>query len=294
MIDAHHHIWRQHDLPWLLGPEQPRIFGEYEAIKRDYLINEYLGDIKHTPIERSVYVQANWSPNWAVDEARWVQSVADDTGWPDAIVAYADFTSGNIDVQLERLQQVPLVRGIRQQLHWHTAPQYCFAKRPDLGSDPVFQRNINRLVDYGWCFDLQIFPSQAEHAVALANACPEVAFIVQHAGMLEDFTDTGWARWRRSMEAMANCSNIAVKLSGLGTFTRNLNKPLIQQTVSETLQTFGIDRCMYGSNFPIEKLWTSYDDLFRTLQEVTSHLSESDVNAIFNDNAERYYRLDKP
>ena len=68
----------------------------------------------------------------------------------------------------------------------------------------------------------------------------------------------------------------------------------IQQTVSETLRIFGIDRCMYGSNFPIEKLWTSYDDLFRTLQEVTSNLSESDVNAIFNDNAERYYRLDKP
>ena len=58
IIDAHHHIWLQKDLPWLLGPEQPRIFGSYESIKRDYLIQEYLGDIADLGISKSVYVQA--------------------------------------------------------------------------------------------------------------------------------------------------------------------------------------------------------------------------------------------
>ena len=77
IIDAHHHIWRQADLPWLLGPEQPRIFGPYKAIMRDYLIEEFLDDIKGSGIEKSVYVQANWAPNWFADEAAWVQSVAD-------------------------------------------------------------------------------------------------------------------------------------------------------------------------------------------------------------------------
>ena len=64
IIDAHHHIWRQADLPWLLGPEQPRIFGPYKAIMRDYLIDDFLDDIKGSGIEKSVYVQANWAPNW--------------------------------------------------------------------------------------------------------------------------------------------------------------------------------------------------------------------------------------
>ena len=64
MIDAHHHIWRQTDLPWLLGPERPRIFGAYAPIKRDYPIGEYLADIEGSGIGKSVYVQANWAPNW--------------------------------------------------------------------------------------------------------------------------------------------------------------------------------------------------------------------------------------
>ena len=68
MIDAHHHIWLQKDLPWLLGPEVPRIFGAYGAIKRDYRIEEYLADLGKAGIEKSVYVQANWAPNWFADE----------------------------------------------------------------------------------------------------------------------------------------------------------------------------------------------------------------------------------
>jgi hypothetical protein len=80
MIDAHHHIWRQADLPWLIGPEQPRIFGPYRAIMRDYSIREYQADIAGTGIAKSVYVQANWAPNWAADEVAWVQEIAEEHG----------------------------------------------------------------------------------------------------------------------------------------------------------------------------------------------------------------------
>ena len=92
MIDAHHHIWRKKDLPWLLGPERPRIFGPYAPLKRDYAVEEYLQDIDGAGITRSVYVQANWAPNWAADEAAWVRAEHDRTGWPHAIVAFADVT----------------------------------------------------------------------------------------------------------------------------------------------------------------------------------------------------------
>ena len=103
MIDAHHHIWRQKDLPWLLGPEQPRIFGSYKSIMRDYPIDEFLSDVEGTGITKSVYVQANWAPNWAADEAAWVQSVADEIGWPHAIVGYADFTVEDVRPLLDSL-----------------------------------------------------------------------------------------------------------------------------------------------------------------------------------------------
>ncbi|MEO0830041.1 MAG: amidohydrolase, partial [Pseudomonadota bacterium] len=103
MIDAHHHIWRQADLPWLLGPEQPRIFGSYGAIRRDYWLEEYLQDIQGSGIEGSVYVQANWAPNWAIDEALWVEAEAQRTGWPMAVVAFADVTRRDCRKTLEKL-----------------------------------------------------------------------------------------------------------------------------------------------------------------------------------------------
>lgn len=291
MIDSHHHIWRQQDLPWLLGPEQPRIFGSYGGIKRDYLIDEYLRDITSAGIQKSVYVQANWSPNWAMDEVQWVQSVAEESGWPHGIVAFADFTGADVKPQLEKLADCNLVCGIRQQLHWHENPQYRFATRDDIASNPVFQHNIRQLADYGWCFDLQVFPGQWRHAAALASACPEVNFILQHAGMIEDTTEQGWAQWRQMMSALAGFENMYVKLSGLGTFVHRVDLELIDKIVSETVAVFGAQRCMFGSNFPIEKLWTSYEELYVAMKTVTAGFNDDEVQAIYNDTAQRLYRL---
>ena len=291
MIDAHHHIWRQQDLPWLLGPEQPRIFGPYSAIKRDYLIDEYLGDIKGSGITKSVYVQANWAPNRFADEVAWVQSVADQTGWPHGIVGYADFTADDVRPQLEKLKDYPLMRGIRQQYHWHENPLYKFAPRADLPADPLVQKNIGKLADYGWSFDLQVFSSQMADAARLARTCPDVTFILQHAGMLEDTSEDGWKMWRDGMRRLAECENVVTKLSAFGTFIHRNDAGFIREMILETEKIFGADRCMFGSNYPIEKLWTSYTDLFSAFRQGASKLSKTAQRAIFNDTASRVYRL---
>jgi len=291
MIDAHHHIWRQTDLPWLLGPEQPRIFGPYGPIKRDYLIEEFLTDLKDLGIEKSVYVQANWAPNWAADEAAWVQRIADDYGWPHGIVAYADMTMPDVRPTLDRLAKYPLLRGIRQQLHWHENPLYRFAPHADLASDPIVQKNVARLADYGWSFDLQVFAAQMDGAAALAAACPNVTFILQHAGMPEDTSKSGWAAWRKAMKVLAKNENVVTKLSAFGTFIHRNDPDFIAQTIAETLKIFPADRAMYGSNFPIEKIWTTYQDLFAAFQAATAKLSAKERNAIFNDTAARVYRI---
>jgi len=291
MIDAHHHIWLQKDLPWLLGPEQPRIFGPYSGIKRDYTIEEYLDDIAGSGIAKSVYVQANWAPNWAADEVAWVQSVADRHGWPHGIVGYADFSMDDVRPQLERLKGYPLMRGIRQQLHWHENPAYRFAARPDLPADPTVQKNIARLADYGWSFDLQVFPAQMADAAKLARACPDVTFVLQHAGMLEDTSKDGWALWRDGMRRLAECGNVVTKLSAFGTFIHRNDATFIHKMIVETEKIFGAERCMYGSNFPIEKLWTSYSEMFDAFRKGSATLGESARQAIFNDTAERVYRL---
>jgi predicted TIM-barrel fold metal-dependent hydrolase len=186
IVDAHHHIWRRRDLPWLDGPMQPRIFGAYESIRRDYLMGEYLADIAGCEVTHSVYVQANWAKASFEEEVAYVQRASDETGYPHAIVGYADFLVDDVRPQLDRLVKYRGMRGLRMQLHWHTNPQYSFADRPDLARDPTLQRNVAHLADYGWTFDLQAFAAQMPGAAELAASCPDVTFILQHAGMPED------------------------------------------------------------------------------------------------------------
>jgi predicted TIM-barrel fold metal-dependent hydrolase len=291
-VDAHHHIWRQADLPWLTGPMQSRIFGPYEPIRRDYSIEEYLGDLAGSGIARSVYVQTNWANDRFEDEADWVQETANLHGWPHAIVAYADLGIDDVRPQLDRLARYPLVRGVRMQLHWHDNPLYRFAARPDLCEDAVIRRNVARLSDYGFSFDLQVFAPQMAGAAHLAEACPKVTFILQHAGMLEDLSPQGRADWRAGMQRLAARPNIVSKLSGLGTFIHRNNPGHVTSVLADTVAIFGAERCLFGSNFPIEKLWTSYRELVDAFRAAASLLGAQTQDAIFRTTASRIYRLE--
>jgi predicted TIM-barrel fold metal-dependent hydrolase len=291
IVDAHHHIWRQADLSWLSGPMQPRIFGPYEPIRRDYSVTEYLDDIAGSDVLRSVYVQTNWPNDRFESEAAWVQQTANENGWPHALVAYADFSVDDVHPQLDRLARYPLVRGARMQLHWHENPLYRFAVRPDLCSDPVIRRNVGRLAEYGWSFDLQVFAPQMAEAAMLAESCPEVTFVLQHAGMLEDLSSEGRAAWRAGMTRLARCPNVVSKLSGLGTFIHRNDLAHIADVLDDTVAIFGAERCLFGSNFPIEKLWTSYRDLVDAYRTATAHLRPEQRHAIFAATARCVYRL---
>ena len=291
IIDAHHHIWRQRDLPWLLGPMQPRIFGPYEAIRRDYPIAEYLDDLAGSGVEKSVYVQVNWAPEKFEDEVAWVQQTAEQSGWPHAIVGYADFLADDVRPQLDRLAKYPLMRGIRMQLHWHENEMYRFAARLDVMSEPLFRRNIARLADYGWSFDLQVFAGQMAAAADLAADCPQTNFILQHAGMLEDLSAAGRNAWRAGMAKLATHTNVYVKLSAFGTFSHQNDPAHIADTVGQTTALFGADRCLFGSNFPIEKLWTDYASLLAAHRDAVAALSAAEQSAVFRETAAKVYRI---
>jgi predicted TIM-barrel fold metal-dependent hydrolase len=291
MIDSHFHIWRQSDLPWLMGPMQPRIFGPYEPIRRDYPIEEYLAEARAAGVTRSVYVQANWAVERYLDEVAFVADASKRSGFPIAIVAYADMLAEDARPQLDALAKEPSVRGVRMQLHWHENPLYRFAREPDLCRNQTLQRNAARLADYGWSFDLQVFTGQMAGAAELAEACPRVTFVLQHAGMLEDTSAAGVDAWKQAMAGLARRPNIVSKLSGLGTFLRRNDAPHIAFVARETIKLFGADRCLFGSNFPIEKLWTSYADLWAAHRAAIAHLSPADRAAITDGAAKRVYKL---
>lgn len=291
VVDSHFHVWQQADLPWLSGPMQPRIFGPYEAIQRDYLMAEYLKDTRDTGVEKSVYVQANWPVEKATEEVAWVSAVAKETGWPHGIVGYADMSVDDVRPALDRLSVYPRMRGIRQQFHWHENPLFRFASDPDICKNAAVQANVAKLADYGWSFDLQVFAGQMDGACELADACPNVTFILQHAGMLTDTSAQGREHWRSQMAKLAQRPNVVSKLSGFGTFLHRRDSEHITWLTRETVALFGADRCLWGSNFPIEKLWTDCSSLLDTHRTAAGGLSTAEQTAVFNTTASRVYRL---
>lgn len=292
IVDAHHHVWRRDDLPWLNGPMVPRIFGPYEPIRRDYAMEEYLVDTAGTGVSASVYVQANWPLERSLDEVRWVREVHEHTGWPSAIVGSADlFDAGAPAVFAAQQAASPLVRGIRLQLHWHENELYRFASAPDRMRDPVLRRNVARLADLGWVFELQVFSGQMADAADLVAALPDVTFVLLHAGMLESAADEHVRPWLAGLDLLAAQPNLVVKLSAQGTFVHRVDEELIGLVADASLERFGAERCMFGSNFPIEKLWTDYPTLLGAWQTALASRTEAERRDVFSDTARRVYRI---
>ncbi len=291
IIDAHHHIWRQADLPWLMGPMLPRIFGPYEPLRRDYPIAEFLADIAGQGVTRSIYVQTNWAPGEEVNETRWVQGVADAHGWPAAIVSYADLGAGDLSRTLDGHSECAAFRGIRQQLHWHEKELYRFAATPDIMNGAAWQKGFAEVAERGLVFELQLFTSQFADGARLAEDFPDASIVLEHAGMAEDDSEAGRTAWAEGMKRLAENANVSTKLSGLGTFVQSCEAAGIAEIMHRTVAIFGPERCMFGSNFPVEKLWTGYGDLLSAHRAAAAQYGEAEQRAIFHDNAARIYRL---
>ena len=195
---------------------QPRIFGPYEPIRRDYPIDEYLADLAGSGVTRSVYVQANWANDRFEDEVAWVQRRRDG----DRLAArhrrpMPTWRSPTCGRSWTGWRAIRWLRGVRMQLHWHENPLYRFAARPDLcaRSAAAAQRRAARRLR------LELRPAGVRAADGRAppnspTPVPSVTFVLQHAGMLEDLSPAGRAAWRAGMArlaALAQCRRKAVR-----------------------------------------------------------------------------------
>lgn len=291
IVDAHHHIWQLERTPWLNGPIVPRIFGDYAPLRRDYAIEEFAQDVAPHGVTKSVYVQVNVAPGDEIWEAQWAAEQGRRCGLIHAIVAFCDLASDTAEPTLEALAQVEAVRGIRQQLHWHRDPLYSFARRPAIFLDPQWQNGLRALSSHGMHFELQVFPSQFADALTLVDAFPTVRFILLHAGMLEDRSADGRSFWIEGLKRLAERDNVHVKLSATGTFTRRCDAAELETILRPTIDTFGPDRCIFGSNFPIEKLWTDYSSLMGAIHSALRPYSEEERHKILCVNAEQFYKI---
>jgi predicted TIM-barrel fold metal-dependent hydrolase len=266
--------------------------GDNRLLPRQYDVAAFFRDTQDIEVLRSVNIESN--PADPIAEVRWLQAHADDPadrGHPHGIVAYADLSRSDAPETLERLAGYPNVRGIRQILNVHADPRYNYVDRHYL-ADPQWRENVGLLENYGWSFDLQLYPTQAAVAAEVIKANPGIGFILNHTGMCDDRASVqGWDEWRHGLRALAVCDNTAIKLSGLAMFDHGWTVESFRPLVLEAIERFGAGRCMFASNFPIDGLHASYTLLWEAYAQLVSDMSASEREDLFIHNATRYYRL---
>lgn len=294
IVDPHQHFWdlERNPHPWLNGDHAVAFrYGDYSALKRNYLPEDYRRDTANQNVVASVHVEAEWDPSDPVAETRWLHEIAARTGFPHAIVGQAWFAREDIEAVLAGHAGYPLVRAVRQKPAAAASPDEVIAGAPGSMGDPVWRSGYGLLEKFGLHYELQTRYWHLVEGAALARDFPDIAIVLNHAGVPEDRSPRGLAAWREGMEAMAAEPNVSVKISGIGQKDRPWTVDGNRDVVLQVIEMFGVERCMFASNFPVDSLVAGYDTIFDGFKAITSEFSDADRRKLFHDNAVRIYRL---
>ena len=295
IVDAHHHLWDPVSnasgigYTWLRDIGAAKPFGDPTPIQRDYLADEFLGESPHEVVG-SVHVQADGGLPDPVAETAWLDRVAEERGVPGGIVGFADLTSDDaMDVIERHVTASPRFRGVRQIIaRTEGLPAISFAAT-ELLDDARWRKNYAALAEHGLSFDLQLHPAQMRRAADFVGDHPGVPVVIDHAGSPHDRSERGLAEWRDGMSALAGASHVHCKISGLGMFDPDWTAETMAPVIDHIIQAFGPQRTMWGSNFPVDKLFGPYD---RAVEAVRSRVADDDADAVFRNTASRFYRID--
>ena len=298
-VDAHVHLWKLDHLsyPWLTPPfsdDGPN--GSVEAIAHDYGLDDYFKDAAGYNVVKLVHIDAGAAAKDALAETCWLQGLASEewadagAGFPQAIVAFAALNDPDVDSLLAQHALSKNVRGIRHIVNWHPDPKRTYTPQ-NLLDDPAFARGYALLAKYRMSFDLQIYPNQMTQAYHLAKAHPDVPVILNHTGMPVDRDAAGIAAWKSGMTLLATLPHVATKISGLGFIDRHWTEDAMRPLVLETIEAFGVERSLFASDFPTDKLFNTYSRQLEFYDALTGDFSATERDALFAANAERIYRI---
>jgi predicted TIM-barrel fold metal-dependent hydrolase len=291
-IDAHHHLWELGRFPyrWLAPDAPPRPFGDHGPLKRDYRLADYLADIEGAGIVGSVFVEANSDAQDAA-EIEWIDAIAQ-PDFPKAAVGRLDLRRPDAASVLDGFCRSPRMRGIRMSVCWDERPRWRFIDRPDVMLMPEFRAGLAAMTARGLVLDILVVPGQLAQLAELARAHPDQTIVLDHLGSPAFESDADREVWRDGMRACAACPNISVKISALWTIDRAWRPDRIREPVRFVLALFGPERCLWASNYPVEKLMCPIRDQLAHLREVLADLSDDEQNKVFVTTAAKIYRLE--
>lgn len=293
IIDAHHHFWDplRNYHPWLRDePMIPFRYGDYTAIRGRFMPGDYDALTSGWEVIGSVTMEGEWDPSDPMGEAEWMSALAQETGRPAAHVAQIWLDRDDCETVLERYAGLPLVRSVRHKPRSNAGP----GQGPGGLSDPAYLRGVARLARAGLMFDLQTNWWHLPEIGAIRRAAPDLPVIINHTGLPADRSAEGIAGWRQALSVAAGFGNVWLKISGLGLAGRAWSLADNRDIIRVAIDTFGPERAMFASNFPVDGLCGSFDTIYAGFDAASADYSQAERAALFHGTAARVYGLDLP
>ena len=277
IIDTHLHLVYRDRLsyPWL---------ADVAALNRDFHYETYAAEARRCGVTDALHMEVDVAPGDIEAETRNVAALALESGslLRGAISSCRPEEDG-FPAFLERQLADPFVKGFRRVLH--VVPD-------DISERPLFRDNLRRLAGAGRPFDLCVRPDQIDKAIALADAAPELQFVLDHCGV-PAIKDRAEHPWREKIAEIAKRPNVAVKVSGVVAYADPAVWTIddIRPYVEHAIASFGWDRVVWGSDWPVCTLTASLSTWVAATHAITLGCSKDERERLLSANARRIWRL---
>jgi predicted TIM-barrel fold metal-dependent hydrolase len=277
IVDTHQHLWDKELFHYAWLEPLPKL-------DRSFRLSDYHDATRGLDIEKTVFVECDIDESLMMDEVLYILRMAHDSANRIAgVVASGRPERDGFESHVEALAAHPKVKGVRRILH--TGPD-------EVGQGNMFIENVARLGEYGLSFDICVLARQLPVAINLVSKCPDVAFILDHCGV-PDVKGHALHPWRDHIRELSKFANVVCKVSGLVAYgdPANWKAEDLRPFVDHVIESFGWDRVMFGSDWPVCTLTASYKKWVETLLGLTHSAGEANQKKLFSENAIRIYRL---
>lgn len=294
IVDAHQHFWDPagNRYPWLSTAPRPVFrYGDYAALRRRYFPDDFRRDAAGHRVVATVHVEAERDIADEVGETRWLAALRAEHALPTVAVGHARFEAPDIAEVLAGHAAFDFVRGIRQKPAAADSPAAATRGAPGSMDDPAWRRGYALLERHGLHFDVQTPWWHLDAAADLARDFPGIPIVINHTALPVDRSAAALAAWRGALETAAAQPNVTIKISGLGQPDKSWPRESNRHVVLDTIAIFGVARCMFASNFPVDGLCVGYRALFDAFKAFVADRPPAEQRALFHDNAVRLYRI---
>lgn len=274
VIDSHQHFWQYHPI------KDAWITDNMKVIQQDFMPNDLKEELVKNKIDGCVAVQADQSEN----ETHFLVDKAGNNDFIKGVVGWVNLCADNIDERLNYFSQFNIVKGFR---HIVQAEQDdAFLLRDD------FCHGISLLEKYNFTYDLVIAPTHLAHATKFAQRFPNQKFVIDH--LAKPFIkDQRIDQWEKDTQRIAHHENVFCKISGLVTEAdwKNWKQKDFTPYLDVTFNAFGVDRVMYGSDWPVCLVAGSYQEQLSIINSYLNPFSENEIKKVMGINAQNFYNL---